>query len=314
MYNPTVYENVINSFKGEKKIKIEAVLNQLKEGADQNINKRIITSLKKERNLPERCMCEILDYLSSDEFERESFLHNYQEICKNYYLKGGLVINSGVNYFGHVVDKSDFTNNVIEVNRVSIFFAYSSQEIDKITQDLQEALDSCTNEDRNNISKVLLEPYEKLVIRKYNMWATWDLTGNDDPFDFLQTRDLSLSPPERGSFCEVRLSLGLCYQKILDGQKSNVLLLTYNATNIKAHIPTIADARGNQYFSPCEEGESHGWTDTTHQDLRDYYIESCLISSSYDSYNDLRRPETVHCPIAFSALLKIEELPIPSIL
>jgi hypothetical protein len=304
MCNPTVYESVVNSFEGEKKARIEVVLNKLEEDINQNI-KRIIISLKKERNLPEECMCQILDYLSSDEFERESFLHNYKEICKNYYLRGSLIINSGVNFFGHVVDKSDFAKNVVAANQISTFLAYDRQQLDKITQDLQ---------DRDHIVKVLLEPYKKLVIRQYNMWATWDLMGNDDPFDFLQTRDLSLSPPERGSFCEVRLSLGLCYQKILDGQKSNVLLLTYDATSIKAHIPTIADARGNQYFSPCREGEIHGWTDTTHQDLRDYYIDSCLIRSSYDSYNALPRPEAVHCPIAFSTLLKIEELPIPSIL
>jgi hypothetical protein len=310
MCNSTIYENVINNFEESKRKEIEAILNELEQGDNQNI-RCIILSLRKERNLPQDCMEKILNSLYLN--KHNNFIINYKNICKDYHLNGGVIINSGVIFFGHAVYKEDFVNRVIAASQLEISFSYDREQVSEIPDDFREAVNSCINDDRDFVVEATLEPYKKFIAHKYNMWATWDLAGNNDPFNFLKTRNLGIIPPQRGSLCEVGFSLGLCCKKLNEHQFDNMLLLTYKTTKIEAHIPTIADAMGYQYFSPCAEGESYGLTDTTHSDLKNYYIDRCLKLSG-DSYNEKPRPEAVHKPITIDYLHKIEELPIPDIL
>jgi hypothetical protein len=319
MRNPTVYEDALSRFHGEKIMKIRAIINELlnlEEGENEgeknrnNIIRRIALNLTRETNVQIEYMYEILDlvhhtfenYVHPFHAEGEEFLERYYLVCGEHQLEGRLIDKSGIDCFGHAVYEKTFKTRIAFANHNK--FPNNYVDKDDFLEDLKKMSVTEIRE---------LKDFRSFVMNgsKRIMWATWsqNLDG-EDPFDFMGTRNLQADPPELGSLYEVGLSLGLCYEILTTDECSNMLLLTYEADGIDAHIPTIADARGNRYFSPCLRGANHGWTDTDHQDLQDYYITRLLSGES--EYNDQPRPEAVHKPIQMDCLRNIYELPIPN--
>lgn len=317
MCDSTIYEDVLNEFNSDKIIKLRSIINELlnlEEGrseSEKNTNndiRCIALNITKETNVQSECMRKILDLTCYTYRNRifspdlnEEFVKKYKKICEDYQLGGRVIDKSDIKYFGHAVDKENFKNRVANANHKKVASNYDSPEA--LLEDLKiMSVDEILNlSDFRNFD---------LHFPKRIMWATWSQSLNaEDPFDFMRTRNLRADPPKLGSSCEVGLSLGLCCKALTTGTPSNMLLLTYKVGEIDAHIPTIADAWGNKYFSPCPNGASHGWTDTDHPDLKHYYIRRCLIPSGESDYNDQARPEAVHKPIKINCLTRIHELP-----
>ncbi len=319
MCNSTIYEDVLSEFNSEKIIKVRSLINKLlnlEKGRDElekntnNIIRHIALNLTREMNVKTECMRAILDLIHSTysnyiypfNLENEDFVRKYKDVCRSYSLEGRVIDISGIEYFGHAVCEEIFKDRIAKANITKVASNYDD------TQDFFEDLK------KMSITEILkLANFRNFVANTPNriMWATWSQNLNqEDPFDFMQTRDLQANPPKLGSIYEVGLSLGLCYDKLITGECNNMLLLTYEVDGIDAHIPTIADAQGDKYFSPSLRGASHGWTDPTRQDLRNYYITRCLIPLGENNYNDQPRPEAVHKPMQMSRLSHIHELTI----
>jgi hypothetical protein len=269
----------------------------------------IITNLKNEQNLPEECMISILRHLScnisENNYSQTIFIDKYKEICKKHALKSRAIQASNIRYYGNAVFKEELISRILRIVEDD-----DSKMYPAIRNDIRLYIDNLIQ--NKNIES--LDHLKELLIHypTTRMWATWGDTESSKPFDFRRTVDLTQNPSYLGSLCEVRLNLALAPNDPLKGYNS-MLLLTYQAVGIEAHIPTIADAGTYQYFSPCSHSSRNGWTNPFHPELQDSYIR-CLENSGHFVYSNQHRPEAVHKPITLGNLCNIEELlPIPNV-
>jgi hypothetical protein len=312
MCNLSIYQRVLADLDATRSNEIHQLLDELQ--GRNNQFRCIIRGIRAENILPPECMQQILEFMLKNvsvDTSTSTILANYKQICRRYKLRGERIDSSGIRYYGTAVYKDKFIARVEDanssvVNSLRTIVSFRSGE-------LRQLLESYVNEDADIAAQSELDGFNDYLMNDpaYSTWATWD-TDDEDPFSFMKTRDIRAVPPSRGCACELRLSLALCYDGSPTIETNNMWLLTYHASQIEAHIPTIADAEGYQYFSPCPDGNNYGLTDPAHQDLRDYYINRCLTHNNYLQYNDRPRPEAVHTPITIGSLTKIEELEIPA--
>jgi hypothetical protein len=291
----SIYERVINSISDEEAGKINVFLQQILVMSEDIMP--IIANLKSEQNLPEECMRNILTSLIHRDITTSyCFKDEYNEICKKFYLKGRTVQGLKINYFGNATFKKYLINQIVKAND------------DENTSELQGEIEEYIEElIRGDIPET--EDLKNFFIDsdQSRMWATWADTRDGNPFDFLKTRNLRTDSPSFGSPYEVRLSLALGYDR-LSKNCGSMLLLTYNSDKIgELHVPTIADAGYYKYFLPSPHDSNHGWTQPSHPELQQYYINQ-LEQSGHMDYNNKPRPEAVHRPITLGCLCKVEEL------
>lgn len=296
---PIGFEQAIQQYSPQIQERLRTVLAEWA-SQSENIGDYIVTNIQQHENSLKQeawdiFLNKILEYENiltndhdPDEFETKYANTCYKDVFKDLEIfTNRVTVTRNINKkLGNAQDLGKFVKTFMKTD-IKNRRAFNNDE-ETIKNFLAEKANCFDSEDRDQ-ALAELQDYADLVIRKYNMWATWDL-NSDNPFKFMLTDD-----PDEARLC---LALGHREEETNDDP---MLLITYSWDK-QVYKPTVVDAGLHPYFKPSSESDlNYGKTNSEHSGL-DILEQKLQQRHQANGYNRLSRPEGINQPITIGNL------------